>query len=82
MSALDWREDAACLTEGSPEEWFPNLSPGPTARRQTESHAMTVCKTKCPVREECLTFAIESESHYGIYGGTTETERREMRKRA
>lgn len=41
--------------------------------------AMAVCAV-CAVRVECLSFANEAGIEYGIFGGTTQTQRREMRK--
>jgi WhiB family transcriptional regulator, redox-sensing transcriptional regulator len=34
------------------------------------------------VRDECLTFALERGLKYGIWGGTSERERRVLRKQA
>jgi hypothetical protein len=34
----------------------------------------------CPVREDCLAFALEHEDLVGVWGGTTAEERREMRR--
>jgi WhiB family redox-sensing transcriptional regulator len=35
----------------------------------------------CPVADECLEYAIESNQTYGIWGGTTEQERVRLRRR-
>jgi WhiB family redox-sensing transcriptional regulator len=35
----------------------------------------------CPVRGECLDFALADESITGLWGGTTDAERREIRRR-
>jgi len=34
----------------------------------------------CPVRQECLEAALADESLVGLWGGTTELERREIRR--
>ncbi len=34
----------------------------------------------CPVREDCLLFAFETKQVDGIWGGTTEDERRRLRR--
>ena len=39
-----------------------------------------LCDT-CPVRRECLEFALADESLTGLWGGTTDMERRLMRRR-
>lgn len=47
---------------------------------QTKSEAqaaLAVCAA-CPVREECLAHALDTNERFGIWGGTTEKERREL----
>ena len=34
----------------------------------------------CPVAEECLEFALATNQEAGVWGGTTEEERRKLRK--
>ncbi len=41
--------------------------------------AKAVC-SGCPVRVECLEFALEPHQEAGIWGGTSEDERRHLRK--
>lgn len=52
--------------------------PGPDG---DTSAALRICST-CPVREECLAYALEARERYGIWGGTTERERRRLLRRA
>jgi WhiB family transcriptional regulator, redox-sensing transcriptional regulator len=73
----DWRERAACRDE-DPELFFPVSEMGPSARQVDQAKA--VC-ARCPVRARCLTYALENGLDHGIYGGTTETERRLLRRR-
>jgi WhiB family redox-sensing transcriptional regulator len=42
--------------------------------------ALRVC-AGCSVRDECLDFALETRQRYGIWGGTTERQRRRMMRR-
>jgi len=43
--------------------------------------ALRVC-AGCAVRDECLDFALETRQRYGIWGGTTERQRRRMIRRS
>ena len=47
------------------------------ATREDEKAAILVCAT-CTVRKECLAFALESRERFGVWGGSTERERRKM----
>lgn len=72
----DWRELAACRDE-DPELFFP-IGTGPAAQAQVEL-AKAVCR-RCPVLEQCLTYALSSGQDAGIWGGLTEDERRALRR--
>ena len=74
---MDWRHLAACREE-DPELFFPIGTTGP-ALRQVEQ-AKAVCRG-CSVIDDCLTWALESGQDSGIWGGTSEEERREILRR-
>ena len=65
-----WRLDALCA-ETDPEAFFPEK--GGSTRE-----AKRVC-TGCPVRAECLEFALANDERFGIWGGLSERERRRVR---
>lgn len=68
----DWWGHAACrLTD--PELFFP-VSPGDPPPDQVERRAKAICAT-CPVRRECLQFALATRQAYGVWGGMPEQER-------
>jgi WhiB family transcriptional regulator, redox-sensing transcriptional regulator len=71
-----WREKAACL-HADPDLFFPIGTTGPALRQVDE--AKRICRT-CPVRTPCLTWALDQGCCSGIWGGTTEDERRAIRK--
>ena len=73
---MDWRHEAACR-EVDPELFFPIGTTGP-ALEQIET-ARRIC-TACHVARECLEFALATNQEAGIWGGTTEEERRKLRK--
>ncbi|AYL40084.1 MULTISPECIES: WhiB family transcriptional regulator [Streptomyces] len=73
----NWRGRAACRTE-DPDLFFPIGTSGP-ALMQTEQ-AKAVCR-RCPVREQCLEWALDTGQSVGVWGGTSETERRALKRR-
>ncbi|MFI1928504.1 MULTISPECIES: WhiB family transcriptional regulator [unclassified Streptomyces] len=73
----NWREHAECRNE-DPDLFFPIGTSGP-ALLQTEQ-AKAVCR-HCPVREQCLEWAMETDQTLGVWGGTSENERRALKRR-
>ena len=65
-----WMADGIC-NQTDPEAFFPE-------RGGSNREAKRVCKTGCPVIDECLEFALRNEESFGIWGGTSERERRKM----
>ena len=66
--ADEWRDRAACR-DTDPELFFPIGTTG-LAIDQIEA-ARTVC-LQCPVRQECLEFALATNQEAGVWGATTE----------
>lgn len=71
--------------ETDPELFFPQEKDEPLVRHMTsiyynEQGAKNLCFT-CPYRVACLLYALENKE-IGIWGGTTERERRTMNRRA
>jgi WhiB family transcriptional regulator, redox-sensing transcriptional regulator len=76
-SAVNWRSSAACLS-ADPDLFFPISSTGP-AERQI-ARAKVIC-AGCPVRIQCLEFAMTHDQTHGIWGGTTAEDRQRDRRR-
>ncbi|MCX4766767.1 WhiB family transcriptional regulator [Streptomyces sp. NBC_01275] len=74
---MHWRERAACLYVEDPDLFFPIGHSGPTLEQIEEAKA--ICG-RCPVMEQCLNWAVWVEQVEGIWGGTTESERRAIRR--
>jgi WhiB family redox-sensing transcriptional regulator len=72
----DWREESACR-DTDPDLFFPVGTTGP-AIEQIET-AKAVCRT-CDVQKACLEFALTTNQDSGIWGGTSEEERRVLRR--
>ena len=75
-NAATWRAEARCLGS-DPAIFFPLGSTGDPLV-QTEM-AKQVCQT-CDVRPRCLQFALETNQDAGVWGGTTEDERKTLRR--
>ena len=71
-----WRVDAICR-DTDPELFFPIGTTG-YALLQI-ARAKEVCG-QCPVQNDCLDYALETNQDSGIWGGTSEEERRALRK--
>jgi WhiB family redox-sensing transcriptional regulator len=71
-----WRARAACRDTDA-NLFFPAGSTG-GAVDQIEA-AKLVCR-QCPVQDECLQFALESNQEAGVWGGRDEDERRRLRR--
>ena len=57
-----------------PRYFFPEDYPDPDTRRVVTRIAKRLC-SGCPIKTECFTYAIESNQRYGIFGGTSPSER-------
>lgn len=71
-----WRVRAACR-HTDPELFFPEGIAGPALR--TADQAKRVC-ARCLVQARCLNWALDHEAAFGIWGGLTEGERRDLRR--
>ena len=68
-----WRDGALCRgMDGA--LFFP---PSASWSRWSEGAGLGVCR-RCPVRVECLTFALVTGERHGIWGGTSERSRRRL----
>jgi WhiB family transcriptional regulator, redox-sensing transcriptional regulator len=76
-TTANWRDRAACL-DVDPEVFFPVGATGRALEQADE--AKQVC-AGCEVRVHCLMWALETNQHDGIWGGTTEDERRALRRK-
>lgn len=75
---MDWRDRALCLDE-DPELFFPIGTTGPATTQIDQ--AKIVCQ-RCPVMQDCLSWALETGQETGVWGGTSQDERRALRRGA
>jgi len=71
-----WRDEAACA-DVDPDLFFPVGVTGPAVHQIAAAKA--VCEG-CACRTQCLEFAITTNQEYGVWGGTSEEERRALRR--
>lgn len=76
-SKEEWRKRAACR-EMEPDLFFPVGTTGPALVQIEESKR--ICSI-CEVRRECLEFALTTNQESGVWGGTSEEERKILRKK-
>ena len=67
----NWQEQGNCVGV-DPDLFFPE-------RGESVAEAKAVCAT-CAVRAECLSFALEHNERFGIWGGLSARERRTIRR--
>jgi len=72
MEPYKWMNDALCAQVGG-EIFFPE-------KGSDSGQAKRTC-SRCDVRLECLSYALDEGMAYGVWGGMTERERRKMRAR-
>ena len=68
---LSWRQRAACRGV-DPDVFYP-------VSDEEAEEAKSICRV-CPVREACLEYALATNQDSGVWGGTSEEERRQLRK--
>jgi WhiB family redox-sensing transcriptional regulator len=73
----EWMSQAVCASV-DPELWFP-------AREGSSVTAKRICKgfrdrPPCPVRLECLEYALRWDERFGVWGGLSERERNKLKK--
>jgi WhiB family redox-sensing transcriptional regulator len=73
--AAEWRERAAC--SGYRHALFFPVGDTDTAAIE---RAISIC-LGCAVIDDCLEYALETNQRAGIWGGTTEEERRSLRRK-
>ena len=72
----DWRQKASCR-DTDPDLFFPV---GTTGLALDQIEAAQVVLPGCKARGECLEFALATDQEAGVWGATSEEERRKLRK--
>lgn len=74
-SSQNWKQDGLCR-DSDPEAWFPK-------KGDSNVTAKRVCNgdryhRPCPVRDQCLEYALSNVEPFGVWGGMGERERRTL----
>jgi len=75
-----WQRRAACRRPGvDPDSFYPDKGGSTRAAKR-------ICNGEqgrwpCPVRAQCLDFALANDERFGIWGGLSERERRKLKQR-
>ena len=72
-----WQFRAACRGEDSSLFFAPSYFEKREEKRAREAGAKRLCAV-CPVRIECLEYALRIRETHGVWGGLNETERRAL----
>ncbi len=72
----DWMLEGGCVYSDT-ELFFPVGSSMKAMKQANEAKAICM---ECPVVTECLEYAIRTNQDSGIWGGTTEDERKSIRR--
>ncbi|MFF4836330.1 WhiB family transcriptional regulator [Streptomyces sp. NPDC001315] len=67
---MDWADRGLCRAQA--EQMF--------AEGTAQNEAKVVC-VKCPVRLDCLAYALDHREEYGVWGAMTDRERRALLRR-
>ena len=74
-ASAGWASLGACR-DSDPDLFFPIASSGLALQQIAEAKA--VC-ARCPVRVDCLSYALETGQDAGVWGGASAEERRKIR---
>lgn len=72
----EWQMRAACRNLDNTMFFHPERERG-SAKTDRERRAKAICRS-CPVIEQCLRHALRVDEPYGVWGGTSASERRAL----
>ncbi len=79
-SEVSWRLLAECRGEAAVHFFAPSHFERKDEKDRREGAARALCQV-CPVRRQCLDYALEVREPHGIWGGLNELERRHLLRR-
>jgi WhiB family redox-sensing transcriptional regulator len=71
---MSWQERGRCR-DLDPELFYPPLDAETRQQRDAREEAAKAICASCPVRAECLAWALAADERLGVWGGKNERER-------
>jgi WhiB family redox-sensing transcriptional regulator len=75
--SIQWQERGLCRADDGAVFFPPAHFEHKPERTAREAKAKAIC-FRCPVRLECLDWALATREPHGVWGGYSETERRQI----
>jgi WhiB family transcriptional regulator, redox-sensing transcriptional regulator len=75
--SAEWQQYGLCRAEDSTVFFPPAHFEHKPEREAREAKAKEICM-RCPVRAECLDWALDTREPFGVWGGYSESERRQI----
>ncbi|CAN5406950.1 WhiB family transcriptional regulator [soil metagenome] len=75
--STDWQHHGLCRATDAAVFFPPGHFEHKPEREAREAEAKAIC-SGCPVRITCLDWALATREPYGVWGGYSETERRQV----
>lgn len=76
----EWQERGKCHGIDNPEIFFLPYGARMAEKRRLEKAAKDFC-VGCPVISECLSYALQTNEQFGVWGGLTPEERNRLARR-
>ena len=75
--STEWQQHGLCRAEDSAIFFPPAHFEHKPEREEREAQAKAIC-VRCPVRLTCLDWALETREPFGVWGGYSESERKQI----
>ena len=82
LQLLELAEQVSAECKENPDVFFPEDwdIPGMADSAKARNLAKKMC-LRCPIKSECLRYALNAKEQHGIWGGLTAHERRDLRQK-
>ena len=77
MAVTNWQLRGLCRGNHAHLFFPPSTFERKDERQRREIRAKSICQV-CPVQSECVDYALDIREPYGIWGGMTESDRRQV----